>query len=85
VTALEAQGDLAVMFTRLDEVAVDEIEPDVAAMRDTLKQHAEAVRNAGSNPLGSLGASFLGALQSSGSSQQVDAYVRAHCDLSFQR
>lgn len=81
---LQAQGDMVVMFERLDRVAPDDIEPDVAAVRDAFKQQAEAMRNAASNPLGAFGAGLLGAIQSSGSWEQVDTYVTKHCDLSFQ-
>jgi hypothetical protein len=83
-SALQSQGDLTVMFQRLDDVAPEDIEPDVAAMRDAFRTQAEATRNVGTDPLGALGAGLITGLQSYGSQQQVDAYLRSHCDLSFE-
>jgi hypothetical protein len=80
---LEAQGDLVVLFARLDQVAPSEIEPDVAAVRDGLKQQADAVRNAGTDPLGAFAGGFISALQSRGSVNSVESYLKSNCDLSF--
>ena len=63
-SALQSQGDLAVMLQRLDDVAPEDIEPDVAAMHDAFKAQAEATRNVGTDPLGVVGAGLVAGLQS---------------------
>jgi hypothetical protein len=82
---VQAQGDLAVLFDRLEQVAPGEIEPDVAAVRDAFRQQAEALRQAGGDPIGALSAGLVGGLQASGSVDRVQTYLQRHCDLSFQK
>lgn len=82
-TLLEAQGDFVVLFNRLEQVAPTEIQPEVAAVRDTFKQQAEQMAELGKSPFGALAASLISGMSAQGSYQRVDSYVQQHCDLSF--
>jgi len=84
-TIFGAQGDMVVLFDRLDQTAPSDIEPDVHAMRDAAKSSADATKKAITDPLGAIGSGLVTALQSSGSSHAVDSYLQSHCDLSFER
>jgi hypothetical protein len=84
-TALEAQGDLVVLFDRLDKVAPDEIEPEVAAVRDAMKKQVDAAGDALKDPLGALGSALLNGLTNMGSYNAVDQYIQSNCDLSFEK
>jgi hypothetical protein len=78
--SVQAIGDVTVIFDHLDKVAPDDIEPDVARVRDSLKQNEQnAISNAG-NPLAGLASGLTTALLSSGSWQRVSGYVEAHCE-----
>jgi len=65
-------------FDELDEVAPEEIEPDVRAVRDFLRRRAAVVDPAAS--LGSLAAGMFDGLQVAGSFVRVQQYVTRHCD-----
>jgi len=84
-TLAEAQGDLVTMLVRLDKVAPDSIEPDVAAAHDALKKQADHTGQALTNPLAALGEGVVNALTSAGSFQQVNTYIKDNCDLSFMK
>lgn len=80
-TAMMAQsiGDTVVLFDKLDKVAPDDIEPDVAAVRDNIKSQLEAVSGVASDPLGALVGSLFMGLTAGGSWQRVSDYVVANC------
>lgn len=74
---VEAQGDMVVLFDRLEQRAPDEIAPDVAAVRDALRAQADAMAS------GDLVTMFFGgtvtALQAGGSASRVDSYLEQNC------
>ncbi len=80
-TAMIAQalGDTIVIFDKLERVAPDDIQPDVAAIRDNLKAQMERASDAVSNPLGSLVGGLVQGLAVGGSWQRVGDYVVTHC------
>lgn len=75
----QASGDVIVIFDKLDKVAPDDIEPDVAAIRDTLKSQAEKAPGAISDPLGTIVGGLVQSLMVSGSWQRVGDYVITNC------
>jgi hypothetical protein len=78
-SSIEAMGDVVIIFEKLDKVAPDDIEPDVAAIRDALK---ESVNNAGeavSNPLAALAGGLMSGLATMGSWQRLGDYVVTNC------
>jgi hypothetical protein len=76
-------GDMAVLFDRLDKVAPNDIEPDVAAVRDALKKNNDTASKASGNWLSAIASSFVTGLQSMGSMQKVDSYITKNCDTSY--
>jgi hypothetical protein len=80
---VEAQGDLVVMFDRLEKVAPEEIQPEVAAVRDSMKDQLDSVGDAVGDPLGALGGALVAGLASMGSYSAVQQYIESNCDLSF--
>lgn len=86
VTA-QTQGDLVLMFEKMDQVAPNEIEPDVKAIRDVLKKQADSAASANplslSSVLGTLASGLMSSLQAGGSFERFEKYTQQHCDLSF--
>lgn len=80
---VEAQGDLVVMFDRLEKVAPEEIQPEVAAVRDSMKDQLDSAGDAVGDPLGALGGALVAGLASMGSYSAVERYIESNCDLSF--
>lgn len=78
-----APRDLAVFFDKLDKVAPEEIEPDVAELRDAFQQQADSLGSqAGGvldNPLGALAGSLAAGLSTAGVEQRVDDYTLKNC------
>jgi uncharacterized protein YceK len=72
-------GDTVVIFDKLDRVAPDEIEPDVAAVRDSLKAQIESAGEMATDPLGALAGGLVQGLSTGGSWQRVGDYVTTHC------
>lgn len=77
--ALSTVTDLPHMFDRLDKVAPEEIEPDVAAVRDYLQKSIDSAGDAVQNPGGALVNGLLGSFQVSNSFNRVGKYVQATC------
>ncbi|HPB73558.1 MAG TPA: hypothetical protein PLX71_11335 [Phycicoccus sp.] len=77
--ALGAMGDVVTIFDKLDKVAPDDIEPDVAKIRDSLQKQIDTAGNSISDPLGGLASGLMSALTTQGSWQRVNEYVVAHC------
>ena len=75
----EGLGDAVVLYDRLERVAPEDIQPEVAAVRDGLQQQVDALSNSAANPLGALGAGLFGGLAMQGSATRVDAYVAQNC------
>jgi hypothetical protein len=81
-TGLASLGEIPVIFDRLDKVAPTDIEPDVAAVRDSFKKELDLAGGAISNPLGALAAGFVTSLVSAGPFRKVSDYVTANCHSS---
>jgi hypothetical protein len=85
VMGFQSLGDAVIIFDKLDRVAPMNIEPDVAAVRDSLKNIEGTMGDEASNafnPQGLLGAVFKGvlsSLESGGSWTRVGNYVQRHC------
>jgi cell wall assembly regulator SMI1 len=67
------------LFDELDKVAPDEIEPDVANIRDSLKRARDAAGSSADNPLAGLGSSLVAGLASAQSWQNVSSFVDQNC------
>ncbi len=78
-SAIEGMGDAVVLFDRLERVAPEEIQPDVAAVRDGLEAQVDALRGSSTDPLALFGASIVGSLSIQGSATAVESYIAAHC------
>lgn len=78
-TGFASLGAIPVIFDHLDKVAPDDIEPDVAAIRDSFKKELDLMGGAASNPLAALAAGFLTSLTSTGPFQKVSDYIAANC------
>jgi hypothetical protein len=82
-TLFSAPRDLASFFDKLDKVAPDDIEPDVAQLRDGFQKQADSLGDqaAGmfSNPLGTALGSLASGMSLSGASSRVDAYTLKNC------
>jgi hypothetical protein len=76
---ISAIGHLPVMFDKLDRVAPDEIEPDVANIRDTLKAETQQAAGSASDPLGGLASGLALSLMSAASWERVGTYVDTNC------
>jgi hypothetical protein len=74
-----AIGDVEVMFDKLDRVSPDEIEPDVAAVRDSIKHQLDSIGDMASNPIGALASALVSGFASSGSWQRVGEWTVANC------
>jgi hypothetical protein len=84
-TSVEALGDAVAIFDKLDKVAPEEIQPDVAASRDALRRQRDALRNVGNNPLGALTESFASTLVTMGSWERVSTYIDQNCPAEHAR
>lgn len=78
-TSLQAIGDVEIIFDKLDKVAPDDIEPDVAAIRDSLQKQTDSAGDAVHNPLGTLVNGLVSSLTTMGSWQRVSDYVVTEC------
>ena len=78
-SAIEAVGDTKVMFDKLEAVAPEEIQADVAAVRDSLQQQLEAAGEVASDPFGAFGSGLVSGLASMGSWDRVDHYIQENC------
>lgn len=78
---VEALGDIVVMFDALDTVSPDDIEPDVAAIHDSLQKQLDSMGDSAQHPVGGLISSLSAALATQGSWQRVGDYVKNNCDM----
>lgn len=78
-TLAQSLGDTIIIFEKLEKVAPEEIQPDVAAVRDSLKAQIDAVTEAANNPLGALIGGLVQGMTAGGSWQRVEAFTLAHC------
>jgi len=81
----QSLGDGTVIFTKLDKVAPDDIEPDVKAVLDSWKGMQDTMGDEAANafnPGGLIGTMFKGMLasiESQGSWNRVGDYIQTHC------
>lgn len=75
----QAIGDVVIIFERLEAVAPEEIRPDVAAIRDSLKSQVDSAGEMATNPLGAIAGGLFSALATGGSWQRVSEYVVEQC------
>jgi hypothetical protein len=81
VTLVAVPGDMAVFFDKLDKVAPDDIEPDVAAVRDSLKRQLDSLGSvSASDPLSTVLQQFMIGMSSNGSWQRVNDYTASNCE-----
>lgn len=80
-TAMLAQslGDTVVIFEKLERVAPDDIQPDVAIIRDSLQAQIDSASDMATNPLGALVGGLFQSLTTGGSWQRVGDYVVTYC------
>lgn len=74
-------ADLANLFGKLDNVAPNDIEPDVATLRDAFKKESDAMDSmAGGNILGGLGSGLMLGLSTQGAFNRVGVYITKNCE-----
>ncbi len=78
-SGLSAVGDIAIMFDKLDKVAPDSIEPDVAAVRDSIKSQISGAGGAYKDPVGTIAGGLVRSLAVAGSWDRVGKFVVAQC------
>jgi hypothetical protein len=78
-----APRDLAAFFAELEEVAPEDIQPDVAQVRDAFQEQADSMGETAAgmveNPLGTALGSLATGLSMSGAMQRVDSYTLENC------
>ncbi|GAA4473756.1 hypothetical protein GCM10023190_06460 [Enteractinococcus fodinae] len=79
VTLIAAMGDLNRMWEEAAEVAPEDIQTDVEAVRDAWAQQLETAEKMASDPLGGLASSLMTGITSAGSMQRVDTYTAENC------
>ncbi|GAA4803326.1 hypothetical protein ACFQ0K_12185 [Nocardioides caeni] len=75
----EALGDVVIIFDKLEATAPDEIQPDVASIRDSLQKSIDSSGDAVDNPWGALLGSLVQGLTTQGSWQRLGDYVVDTC------
>lgn len=78
-TLITTMGDLNRMWEEAAEVAPEEIQTDVEAVREAWAQQLETAEKMASDPLGGLASSLMTGMISAGSMQRVDAYTAENC------
>jgi hypothetical protein len=83
-TALGVPTQVAQLFDKLDKVAPDDIEPDIATEAHFWHQQAESQGQQASslfsgNPFGALAGSLISSLADAPTEQRIDSYTSAHC------
>ena len=61
-------------------MAPDDIEPDVAAIRDSMQKQIDRMPDSAKDPLGGVLGGILAGLTTMGSWERVGNYVTDHCD-----
>jgi hypothetical protein len=85
ILGLQSLGDAQVILTKLDKVAPNDIQPDVAAVLDSWKNMQSTLGDQASNafnPAGLLGATLKGMLASAasgGSWTRLGDYITNNC------
>ncbi len=77
---LASVGDVVVIFDELDKVAPDDIESDVARVRDSIQSQIDGAGGMISDPLGAVAGGLVSGLTSAGSFQRVSDYVSVNCE-----
>jgi hypothetical protein len=79
-SGLNAVLTIPEMFDRLDKVAPDDIEPDVARIRDSLKESRDAAAQSKGDPLAALGPALISGLTTMDAWSRVGSYVDRNCE-----
>jgi hypothetical protein len=77
--SMAAMGDAARIFDALDKVAPDDVEPDVAALRDYFQKMVDSAGGSVKDPAGTLLGNLVGGLAVQGSWDRVGKYVQKNC------
>jgi hypothetical protein len=82
-TVFSAPSDMAKFFDKLDAVAPEEIEPDVAKMRDAYEKIGDKMGEGMSGDpmsmLGSLAGNMVIGLSVANSERRINAFTAKHC------
>lgn len=76
---VEMFGDIVSIFEALDKAAPDEIEPDVAVLRDFFQKQIDDAPEVVQNPAGAMLGGLVSGLAAQGSWKRVGAYVATTC------
>ncbi len=78
----EMFGDIVAIFEALDKVAPQDIEPDVATLRDFFQKQIDDAPDAVKNPAGAALGGLVSGLAVAGPWKRVGEYVTTHCGSS---
>jgi len=81
-TVAGSPRDLADYFGKLEKVAPDGIQSDVAAVRDAWRKMADSVGDQGADTLSMLAAGAFVGLSVAAAEQRVDTWTSSHCTMS---
>ena len=76
---ISAPQELATFFARLDKVAPDDIEPDIAVLQASFQKQSDNLANHAANPLSGLLSGLVDSLSSTGSWQRVNSWTTQNC------
>jgi hypothetical protein len=74
-----APQELSTFFARLDKVAPDDIEPDIAVLQRSFQQSSDGLGAAALSPLGGMVSGLVNGLSSSASYTRVDQWTSQNC------
>jgi hypothetical protein len=78
-TLASTPRDLYALFDRLQKVAPDEIEPDVATLRDAFKRQADSLGSDAGHPFAGLFQGLMMGLATAPAEQRVDDWTKRNC------
>src|SRR6266545_4079134 len=78
-TVFEAPSQLYQFFKKLDDVAPEDIQPDVETLRDAFKQQADSIGGDAGDPIGGMVGGLARGLASAGATQRVDKWTLDNC------
>jgi hypothetical protein len=79
IALISVPQDLAAFLGKLDRVAPEEIEPDVAALHDALEKQIAAQGASGAKTAAGLASSLVASLTSARALQRVDVWTVKNC------
>ena len=78
---IRTPGDLVSLFDELADVAPEDIQREVEAVRDSLDQSIDAGGEAVSDPVAGLASGFVAAIKSAGAYEKVGTYTAENCGM----